>query len=168
MAQKFTSSFTNEEKEMYMREALGEARLAFEQEEVPIGCVIVHNGNIIARGSNVRELTQDATTHAEMNAIRFANHSLSSFRLENSALFVTVEPCVMCAGAILLSRIPEVYYGSANAKGGACGSVVDVMDIPAINHAPFVEGGILQEECGRIMTEFFQDKRAKKRNDTPK
>ena len=156
---KYGSSFTQEEKEYFMKQALEQAQIAFEHGEVPIGCVIVKDKEILASTWNTREMTQDATNHAETAAIRCANAKEQSWRLEKTAIFVTVEPCVMCAGSILLSRIEEVYYGCGNKKGGACGSVVDVMDIDAINHAPYVEKGVLEEECGKIMSDFFREKR---------
>jgi len=157
----YQSTFTQEEKEHFMKLAMDQAQLAFEQGEVPIGCVIVKDKKVLASGWNTREMTQDATNHAETSAIRQANELEKSWRLEGCAIFVTVEPCVMCAGSILLSRIEEVYYGASNQKGGACGTVIDVMDIDAINHAPYVEKGLLEKECGAIMTAFFKDKREK-------
>jgi tRNA(adenine34) deaminase len=157
----YQSTFSQEEKEHFMKLALEQAQIAFDHGEVPIGCVIVKDKQVLTAGWNTREMTQDATCHAETSAIRAANAKEKSWRLEETAIFVTVEPCVMCAGSILLSRIEEVYFGAPNAKGGACGSVVDVMDIDAINHAPYVEGGVLEKECGQIMTAFFRDKREK-------
>lgn len=161
---KYQSTFSEAEKSYFMCLALEEAKKAFENEEVPIGCVIVKDKKVIARGWNIREVSQDATTHAEMNAIRLANEQEKSWRLEKVALFVTVEPCVMCAGAILLSRIEEVYFGATNAKGGACGTVVNVMDLKAVNHAPYIESGILQEKCAKLMSEFFREKRERTKN----
>jgi tRNA(adenine34) deaminase len=159
MAIQYVSTYTHEEKEFFMRVALEEAQKAYDNEEVPIGAVIVLDGEIIGRGYNIREHSQDATTHAEMTAIRKANAKVDSWRLERAALFVTVEPCAMCAGASILARIPEVYYGAVNAKGGMAGSVLNLYDLAALNHAPYVEGDILREECGAIMTAFFKDKR---------
>jgi tRNA(adenine34) deaminase len=155
----YESTFSKDEKEFFMREALNEAKHAREKDEVPIGCVIVKDKKIIARGFNVRETTQDATTHAEMNAIRSANATENSWRLENTALFVTVEPCAMCAGACILSRIPEIYFGAENKKGGMAGTVMNLFDVDALNHAPFVEGGVLKEECQDMMSSFFREKR---------
>ncbi|MDR2832257.1 MAG: tRNA adenosine(34) deaminase TadA [Streptococcaceae bacterium] len=158
---KYKSTLTQEEKEYFMQEALKEAKIAYLHEEVPIGCVIVKDKKIIAKAWNTRELSQDATNHAETSAIRLANQHEKSWRLEKTAIFVTVEPCIMCAGSILLSRIEEVYYGASNPKGGAAGSVVNVMDIDATNHAPYIEKGILEEECATIMSAFFKEKRQK-------
>jgi tRNA(adenine34) deaminase len=159
MAAEFISTYTEEEKNFFMREALAEAKKAFEEEEVPIGAIVVLNGEIIGRGYNIREYSQDATTHAEMTAIRAANAKVGSWRLEHAALFVTVEPCMMCSGAAILARIPEIYFGAVNAKGGMAESVLNLFNLPELNHAPYVEGDILSAECGRIMTSFFKDKR---------
>ncbi|MDR0922090.1 MAG: tRNA adenosine(34) deaminase TadA [Lactobacillales bacterium] len=164
MAKRYESTFTEEEKEYFMREAMKEAHIAGSLEEVPIGAVLVLNGEIIGRGHNLRETTQDATTHAEMTAIRKANEVLTSWRLEDTALFVTVEPCAMCSGACLLARIPEIYFGATNPKGGTAGTVLNLFDIPAFNHAPYVEGGVLEEECAAIMTGFFKERRVRKKN----
>ncbi|MDR2465022.1 MAG: tRNA adenosine(34) deaminase TadA [Streptococcaceae bacterium] len=161
----YQSTFSESEKIEFMSEAMKEAENAAALGEVPIGCVIVRDKTIISRGYNLREATQDATTHAEITAIRSANNQLKSFRLEECALFVTVEPCIMCAGGILLSRIPEVYFGASNNKGGACGSVIDVMNIKEVNHAPYIEGGVLAERSSDLMKAFFKNRRgANKRN----
>lgn len=157
---------TQEEKEGFMREALLEAKKAEIMGEVPIGAVVVLDGEIIGRGHNVRETSQDATTHAEMIAIRDANRHVKSWRLEKAQLFVTLEPCPMCSGGILLSRIDQVYYGAKDPKGGAAGSLMNLLQDMRFNHSCYVETGILEEECGSILTNFFkkirQEKKAKK------
>ncbi|MGO2082586.1 tRNA adenosine(34) deaminase TadA [Vagococcus sp.] len=155
--------FSNQEKEYYMREAILEAKKAATIAEVPIGAVIVFEGNIIGRGHNVRELSQDATTHAEILAIKAANRSLKSWRLEGAALFVTLEPCPMCSGAILNSRIPQVYYGAKDPKAGACDSLYHLLDDERLNHRCEVESGVLEEETATLLTDFFKELRAKKK-----
>lgn len=157
---------TQEEKEGFMREALLEAKKAEIMGEVPIGAVVVLDGEIIGKGHNVRETSQDATTHAEMIAIRDANRHVKSWRLEKAQLFVTLEPCPMCSGGILLSRIDQVFYGAKDPKGGAAGSLMNLLQDMRFNHSCYVETGILEEECGSILTNFFkkirQEKKAKK------
>ncbi|MDT2831681.1 tRNA adenosine(34) deaminase TadA [Vagococcus carniphilus] len=157
---------TQEEKEGFMREALLEAKKAEIIGEVPIGAVVVLDGEVIGRGHNVRETSQDATTHAEMIAIRDANRHVKSWRLEKAQLFVTLEPCPMCSGGILLSRIDQVFYGAKDPKGGAAGSLMNLLQDMRFNHSCYVETGILEEECGSILTNFFrkirQEKKAKK------
>ena len=157
---------TQEEKEGFMREALLEAKKAEIIGEVPIGAVVVLDGEVIGRGHNVRETSQDATTHAEMIAIRDANRHVKSSRLEKAQLFVTLEPCPMCSGGILLSRIDQVFYGAKDPKGGAAGSLMNLLQDMRFNHSCYVETGILEEECGSILTNFFrkirQEKKAKK------
>lgn len=157
---------TQDEKEMFMREALLEAKKAELMGEVPIGAVVVLDGEIIGRGHNVRESSQDATTHAEMIAIREANRNVKSWRLEKAQLFVTLEPCPMCCGGILLSRIDQVFFGAKDPKGGTAGSLLNLLQDRRFNHSCYLESGILEEECGRILTNFFrkirQEKKAKK------
>lgn len=152
---------TEEEKIAFMKEALKEAKSAYEAGEVPIGCVIVSGGRIIGRGHNRREELQDATEHAEMIAIREANRTLGSFRLENCALFVTLEPCPMCAGAIINSRIKRVVFGAYDPKAGSCGSVNNLFSFP-YNHSPEVEGGFMQDECALLLKQFFAELRRTK------
>ena len=154
-------TFTLAEKEAYMRLALEEAGKAEDLDEVPIGAVIVKDKKVIASGFNLREKTRDATTHAEINAIRRANTTLNNWRIENSAMFVTIEPCVMCSGALLLSRISEVYFGACNPKGGAVSNILGLFDVSAFNHKVYVEGGVLEEKCAKIISDFFRDKRKK-------
>lgn len=150
--------------EMLMREAIKEAYLAEQNDEVPIGCVIVKDQQIIARTHNLRESAQKATGHAELLAIEQANSVLNSWRLENCTLYVTLEPCPMCAGAILLSRIERVVYGAADPKGGSIESCMKMYEVSGWNHYPQVSGGILKEECAQLLSSFFQRKRKQKKN----
>ena len=144
--------------EKFMREALALAREAAAAGEVPVGCVIVHDGEIIARGRNHREEKQSTLSHAETEAITEANRVLGSWRLEDCSLYVTLEPCPMCAGAIINARIPRVFYGARDSAMGACGGVLNLFmeDFP---HHPALVGGILAEECREVLTEFFRSLR---------
>ena len=144
--------------EEYMRQALALAEEARQAGEVPVGCVIVHGGKIIARGRNRREEKQSTLSHAETEAIAQANKVLNSWRLEDCALYVTLEPCPMCAGAIINARIPKVYYGARDSAMGACGGVLNLFmeDFP---HHPALVGGILAGDCRKILEEFFRDLR---------
>ena len=144
--------------EQYMREALTLAREAGEAGEVPVGCVIVRNGEIIARGRNRREEKQQTNSHAEMEAIAAANSALGSWRLDDCALYVTLEPCPMCAGAILNARIPRVYYGARDEAMGACGGVWN-MYMENFPNRPALVGGILAEECRAVLSDFFRSLR---------
>lgn len=153
----------DEEKEFFMKEALLEARKAEIMGEVPIGAIVVLEGEIIGRGHNVREYSQDATTHAEIIAIREANRKVGSWRLEKAQLFVTLEPCPMCCGGIMLSRIDQVYYGAKDPKGGTAGSLMNLLQDERFNHVCYLESGILEEECGSILTYFFRNIRKKKK-----
>lgn len=146
----------SENHEHYMRRALGEAQRALAMNEVPVGCVVVHEGQIIGRGHNQRELLQDPTAHAEMIAITAAAAHLGSWRLENTRLYVTLEPCPMCAGAIILARIPEVYFGAWDPKAGCCGTLMNLLEDPRFNHQPRVAGGVLSMECGALLSDFFR------------
>lgn len=145
--------------ERFMRLALGEAERARKHDDVPIGAVVVHDGEVIGRGHNERELRQDPTAHAEVLALRDAARALGSWRILDATLYVTLEPCAMCAGAIVLSRVPRVVFGTTDPKAGAAGSVMDVLDHAALNHRPLVTGGILQEECAGVLREFFAARR---------
>ncbi|EUJ30523.1 tRNA adenosine(34) deaminase TadA [Listeria cornellensis] len=151
------------QKEIYMREALLEAEKAREKGEVPIGAVVVLNGEIIGRAHNLRETTKNAVTHAEILAIQDACKNQDAWRLEGAELYVTLEPCPMCSGAILLSRIGTVYYGAADPKAGTAGTLMNLLQDPRFNHQCEVESGILVDECGAILTNFFRDLRAKKK-----
>ena len=145
--------------EEWMRQAIAQARAALEHGDVPIGAVVVHDGRVIGSGHNEREHLQDPTAHAEVLALREAAAALGSWRVLDSTLYVTLEPCAMCAGAIVLSRIPRVVYGTTDPKAGAAGSVLDVLDDPRLNHRPQVAGGVLAEECGDLLRAFFADRR---------
>ena len=151
------------EKEFFMREAIKEAKKAEAKLEVPIGAVVVLNGEIIGRGHNVRELTHDATTHAEMIAIREANQHLGNWRLEDTQLFVTLEPCPMCSGAMILSRVKELYYGAPDPKGGTAGTLMNLLGDERFNHQVGIEKGLLEEECAALLTDFFRMLRARKK-----
>lgn len=144
--------------EMYMRQALAQAEEARKAGEVPVGCVIVRNGEIIARGRNRREEKQSTLSHAETEAIAQANEVLGSWRLEDCTLYVTLEPCPMCAGAIINARIPKVYYGARDSAMGACGGVLNLF-MENFPHHPALVGGILADDCRKILEEFFRDLR---------
>lgn len=146
----------------YMKEALREAKSALAKEEVPIGCVIVYKGEIIARAHNLREQLKDPTAHAEMIAITQAASFLESWRLEETTLYVTLEPCPMCAGALVLSRITRLVYGAKDAKGGACESHLNLPQDPHWNHQVEIKGGVLEIECGTLLSDFFRQLRDKK------
>jgi tRNA(adenine34) deaminase len=142
-----------------MRLAIAEAERALEHGDVPIGAVVVHHGDVIGTGHNERELRQDPTAHAEAIALREAARALGSWRVLESALYVTLEPCAMCAGAIVLARVPRVVYGCTDPKAGAAGSVLDVLAQPRLNHRPQVTGGVLAGQCAALLTEFFAARR---------
>ena len=149
--------------EYYMSQALELAREAADAGEVPVGCVIVRDGAVISRGRNRREEKQAVCSHAEMEAMAQANATLGSWRLDNCALYVTLEPCPMCAGAIVNSRIKRVVYGARDAKAGCCGSVTDLFALP-FNHRPQVEGGLLEDECAALLAAFFEELRRRRRD----
>jgi tRNA(adenine34) deaminase len=142
-----------------MRLALREAERAPDHDDVPIGAVIVKDGELIGSGHNERELRSDPTAHAEMIALREAARTLSSWRILEAVIYVTLEPCAMCAGAIVLGRVPRVVFGASDPKAGAAGSVLDVLAQPQLNHRPQVQGGLLGEECGDLLRAFFADRR---------
>jgi tRNA(adenine34) deaminase len=142
-----------------MRLALREAERASEHDDVPIGAVLVRDGELVAAGHNERELRQDPTAHAEVIALREAARAAGSWRVLDSVLYVTLEPCAMCAGAIVLARVPRVVYGASDPKAGACGSVLDVLGEPRLNHRPEVAGGLLAAECGELLSGFFASRR---------
>ena len=145
--------------EIYMSEALKQAYEAFENDEVPVGAVIVHNGRIIARAHNQIEMLRDPTAHAEMIAITQAAASLGSERLLGCSIYATIEPCPMCAGALVLARVKRVYYGAKDPKTGACGSVFNIVNSKKLNHRIKITGGVLAKDCGSLLTEFFKKKR---------
>jgi len=146
----------NSEDEKFMDLALAEAAKAGRSGEVPVGAVIVRDGQVLGRGRNQVEQKQDASRHAEMIAIRQAARRLKSWRLEQCDLYVTLEPCAMCAGAIVWSRIRRVVFGARDPKAGACGSVVDVVGNPRLNHRPAIREGVRQTECRQLLQEFFR------------
>ncbi|MHC4411136.1 MAG: tRNA adenosine(34) deaminase TadA [Planctomycetota bacterium] len=147
------------EDETYMRAALREARRALEDEEVPVGAVVVHAGRVIGRAFNQRERLKDPTAHAEMIALTQASAALESWRLEGATLYVTLEPCLMCAGALVNARIGRVVFGARDPRGGACGSLYNVGVDPRLNHRFEIVGGVLEPECAELLHEFFSSKR---------
>lgn len=146
----------------FMKEALQLARQSASEGEVPVGAVIVQNNLIVAGGRNKREQEQTALSHAEIEAINQACQRLNSWRLPDCTLYVTLEPCAMCAGAIINARIQNVVFGTFDAKAGSCGSVINLFDLP-YNHKPQLLGGVLEDECGQILTDFFRDLRKSKK-----
>ncbi|MGD9901076.1 MAG: tRNA adenosine(34) deaminase TadA [Spirochaetales bacterium] len=147
--------------EEYMKLALYEATKGLQKDEVPVGTIIVCDGKIISRGHNKREKNKNALLHAEIVAINKACKKLKSWRLENCDIYVTLEPCPMCAGAIINSRIKNVYFGAKDPKSGAFGSVINLAEVKELNHKPNLVGGIMEEECGSLLTNFFKEKRQK-------
>jgi tRNA(adenine34) deaminase len=143
----------------FMRLAIREAERALEHDDVPIGAVIVRGGELLVGAHNERELRGDPTAHAEVLALREAARLDSSWRVLDAVLYVTLEPCAMCAGALVLARVPRVVFGARDPKAGACGSVLDVLAEPKLNHRPEVSGGLLAEECGALLSAFFAARR---------
>jgi tRNA(adenine34) deaminase len=150
---------SDKQHEYFMELALREAELALARKEVPVGAVIVQNNKIIGKGSNQIELLQDPTAHAEMIAITAAAAHLESRRLEECTLYVTLEPCAMCAGAIVLARIPVLIFGAYDPKAGACTSLYTITNDSRLNHRVHTKGGVLEEKCGGILKEFFKERR---------
>ncbi len=148
--------------EDYLRAAIAEARTAEQEGEVPVGAVVVYNNEIIGRGQNRVLRDSDPTAHAEIVALRAAGLALKNYRLTNCTLYVTLEPCAMCAGAILHARISRLVYAADDPKAGACGSVLSVMNHPQLNHKVEVAPGLLAEECGPMLSNFFLGRRGKK------
>ncbi|GGE06342.1 tRNA-specific adenosine deaminase [Marinithermofilum abyssi] len=148
--------------ELYMKEAIAEAKKAESIGEVPIGCVIVREGEIVGRGHNLRETDKDPTAHAEIIAIRKAAERLGGWRLMGCTLYVTLEPCPMCAGAIMLSRMERVVYGAVDPKGGCAGTLMNLLQDSRFNHQVAVEAGVMEQECGALLTQFFRNLRRKK------
>ncbi len=148
--------------EKYMKEALKQAKKAYALGEVPIGCIIVHEGRIIGRGYNRRNTDKNTLSHAEITAIRKASKVIGDWRLEECTLYVTLEPCQMCAGAIVQARIPEVVLGCMNPKAGCAGSILNILELPEFNHQVNVTRGILEDECSEMLKTFFVELR--KRN----
>ena len=145
----------------FMREAIKQAKKAYTIDEVPIGCVIVYEGKIIARGYNRRTTDKNTLSHAELNAIRKASKKLGDWRLDDCEMYVTLEPCQMCAGAIVQARIKKVYIGCMNPKAGCAGSVLNLLQVEKFNHQVEIETGILEEECSSMIKEFFRELRKK-------
>ena len=150
------------DEEKFMKEAIRQAKKAYVLREVPIGCVIVYEGKIIARGYNRRNTDKNTTSHAEINAIRKASKKLGDWRLEGCTLYVTLEPCQMCAGAIVQARIDKVVIGSMNPKSGCAGSVLNLLEMDGFNHKVEVERGVLEEECSTMLSGFFKELRMEK------
>jgi len=155
--------FTQEEKDFFMSEALKEAKKSLDKAEIPIGCVIVKDGEIVGRGHNAREELNQAIMHAEVMAIQEANRTIGNWRLLDCTLFVTIEPCVMCSGAIGLARIPKVIYGASNQKFGGAGSLYDILRDERLNHRVDLETGVMEKECAEIMQNFFRQSRERKK-----
>ena len=145
--------------EYFMRLAVREAGRALEHDDIPVGAIVVKDGEVIGSGHNEREVRGDPTAHAEMIALREAARALGSWRVLDSVLYVTLEPCAMCAGAIVLARVPRVVFGTTDLKAGAAGSVLDVLAQPRLNHRPQVESGLLAEECADMLRAFFASRR---------
>ena len=150
------------DEEKFMKEAIRQAKKAYALREVPIGCVIVYEGKIIARGYNRRNTDKNTLSHAEINAIRKASKKLGDWRLEGCTLYVTLEPCQMCAGAIVQARIDKVVIGSMNPKAGCAGSVLNLLEMDGFNHKVEVERGVLEEECSTMLSGFFKELRMEK------
>ena len=150
--------------EKFMKAAIREARKAYALDEVPIGCVIVSGDKIIARGYNRRNTEGNTLAHAEISAIRKASKKLGDWRLEDCTMYVTLEPCQMCAGALVQSRIDEVVIGSMNPKAGCAGSVLNLLEVDGFNHKVKITRGVLEEECSVMLSDFFRELRAKKKH----
>lgn len=151
------------EQEKYMKEAIRQAQKAYALKEVPIGCVIVYEEKIIARGYNRRNTDKNTLSHAELNAIKKASKKLGDWRLEGCTMYVTLEPCQMCAGALVQSRIDKVVIGCMNQKAGCAGSVLNLLKVEGFNHKVEIEKGVLEEECSRMLSEFFKELRKEKK-----
>ena len=153
-----------EQKEIYMKEALKEAKKAYKKLEIPVGAIIVKDGEIIARAHNIKEEKKDTTKHAEILAIQKASKKLDSWRLNECEMYVTLEPCSMCAGAMIQARLKKVYIGALDQKTGACGSVLNLLEDYKFNHQVEVEKDVLREECENILKSFFKELRIIKKN----
>ena len=156
------------EDEKYMRQAMKQAIKAYKLEEVPIGCIIVYEGKIIARAYNRRNTDKNALAHAEIEAIRKASKKMGDWRLEGCTMYVTLEPCQMCAGAIVQSRMTNVVIGSMNKKAGCAGSVLNILEMPEFNHQVKVTRGVLENECGSMLSDFFRELRERKKRELTK
>ena len=153
------------ERERFMRQAITQAKKAEKLMEVPIGCVIVYEGKVIARGYNRRNTDKNTLSHAELNAIRKASKKLGDWRLEGCTMYVTLEPCQMCAGAIVQARIPEVVMGCMNPKAGCAGSILNILEMPQFNHQVKVTRGILETECSQMLKTFFEELRIRNKQE---
>lgn len=151
------------EEERYMKEAIRQARKAWKLREVPIGCVIVKDQKIIARGYNRRNTDKNTLAHAELQAIKKASRAVGDWRLEDCTMYITLEPCQMCAGAIVQARIPRVVIGSRNPKAGCAGSILNLLQVPEFNHQVELTEGVLEEECSAMLTDFFRELRSRKK-----
>ena len=151
--------------EQFMKQALKEAKKAYNKKEIPVGAVIVKNGEIRARGHNIKEMKNDCTKHAEIIAIQKASKKLDSWRLTDCEMYVTLEPCSMCAGALIQSRIKKIHIGCMDEKTGACGSVLNLLEDYKFNHKIEIEKGILKEECEKILKDFFKELRKTKKGE---
>ena len=149
----------SDDDERFMRLALAQAQAAIEHDDTPVGAVVVRGGQLLAAAHNERELRADPTAHAETLALRDAARRLGSWRVLDATLYVTLEPCAMCAGAIVLARVPRVVFGAADPKAGAAGSVLDVLAHPSLNHRPVVQSGLLAGQCGDLLRSFFAARR---------
>jgi len=147
--------------EKWMKLALVEAKKSYDSNEVPVGAIIVHNNEIIGRGHNQPILKNDPTSHAEIEAIRNASEKIKNYRLKEADIYVTLEPCAMCFGAIVQSRLSRVFFGAYDKKTGCCGSCLNLNNKTCFNHSPEISGGILNSECSKILKKFFQEKRTK-------
>ena len=154
-----------EREEKYMKMAIAQAKKAWKIDEVPIGCVIVFQDKVIARGYNRRNTDKNTLSHAELNAIRKASRKLGDWRLDDCEMYITLEPCQMCSGAIVQSRIKKVYIGCMNPKAGCAGSVLNLLQVEKFNHKVIIENGILGEECSNMLKSFFRELREKKREE---
>lgn len=154
--------------EKYMKEAIKQAKKAYAIDEVPIGCVIVYNDKIIGRGYNRRNIDKNTLAHAETQAIRKASKKMDDWRLEDCTLYVTLEPCQMCSGAIVQARIKRVVVGCMNSKAGCAGSIINLLQMPEFNHQVELTTGVLEEECSQMMKQFFKELRAKKKAEKEK
>ena len=159
LAERPDGAFSDAADERWMREAMALARAAQARGEVPVGAVVVRDGRIVGRGGNAPVSANDATAHAEIAALREAGRALGNYRLPDCELYVTLEPCAMCAGAIMHARIRRVVFGARDPKTGACGSVVDLLAEPRLNHHTQVIGGVVAQECGLLLSEFFAARR---------
>ena len=156
-----SENFTINEHEKYMKEAIKQAKKAEANKDVPIGCVIVYDGKIIARGYNRRNMDKTTLAHAEILAIKKASKYLGDWRLEDCTMYVTLEPCQMCAGAIVQARVDEVVMASMNPKAGCGGSILNILEMPEFNHQVKVTRGVLEQECSQMLTNFFKELRVR-------